>query len=380
MSIAGAHIRFTLVKTDGETKARAGLINTEHGQVQTPIFMPVGTQGTVKTLAPYELLNAGVEIILGNTYHLYLRPGDERIARFEGLHGFMNWDRPILTDSGGYQVFSLNALRTIDEHGIIFQSHLDGSRHRFTPKSVIDIQRNLGSDIVMVLDECTPYPCDREYAARSNERTLRWAEESKLYWQKSVSIHNQMQGLFGIIQGSVYEDLRKVSVHSLIDISFSGYAIGGLAVGEPVDERNRITEFCTNILPTEKPRYLMGVGTPTDILESINRGVDMFDCVIPTRNARNGTVYTSEGKLVIKAGRYEDDRDPIDPACACYACQNFSRAYIRHLFNANEILGLRLATLHNVHFYMNLVKEARKRILDGTFLKWSEDLIGRWKE
>ncbi len=368
------------MKKDGETKARAGLLYTEHGQIQTPIFMPVGTQGTVKTLAPYELMNAGVEILLGNTYHLYLRPGDELIARFEGLHGFMNWDRPILTDSGGYQVFSLNALRTIDEQGIIFQSHLDGSRHRFTPKSVIDIQRNLGSDIMMVLDECTPYPCDREYATRSNERTLRWAEESKKYWQNSISIHDHEQGLFGIIQGSVYEDIRKVSADSLIDMDFSGYAIGGLAVGEPAEERNRITEFCANILPEEKPRYLMGVGTPTDILESIARGVDMFDCVIPTRNARNGTLYISEGKLVIKAGRYQDDREPIDPACTCYACQNFSRAYIRHLFNANEILGLRLGTLHNVSFYMNLVGEARRRILDGTFLKWAEGLIGRWKE
>jgi len=342
--------------------------------------MPVGTQGTVKTLAPYELLDAGVEILLGNTYHLYLRPGDERIANFGGLHKFMRWESPILTDSGGYQVFSLNALRKIDDEGIIFQSHLDGSRHLFTPQRVIDIQGNLGSDIMMVLDECTPYPCDRGYATKSNERTLRWAQNAKDYWHNIRPVHGHEQALFGIVQGSVYEDIREISAQALIGMDFPGYAIGGLAVGEPAGERNRITDFCTDMLPSEKPRYLMGVGTPTDILESITRGVDMFDCVIPTRNARNGTVYTSEGKLIIKAGRYQNDAEPMDMSCGCYACNNFSRAYIRHLFNASEILGLRLATLHNVYFYMQLVREARKRILNATFLDWSEDLISKWKE
>ncbi len=378
--IGEVYISFTLEKTDKDTKARTGTLHTDHGQINTPIFMPVGTQGTVKTMAPYELEDAGVEILLGNTYHLYLRPGDERIARLGGLHRFMGWNGPILTDSGGYQVFSLNALRKIDDDGIVFQSHLDGSRHRFTPERVIDIQKNLGSDIMMVLDECTPYPCEREYAVNSNKRTLRWAETALNYWHNNEPVHNHKQVLFGIVQGSIYDDIRKLSVNSLISMDFPGYAIGGLAVGEPAEERNRVTAFCTDILPVEKPRYLMGVGTPTDILESVALGVDLFDCVIPTRNARNGTVYTGKGKLVIKAGRYQDDAQPIDSNCGCYACQNFSRAYIRHLLNANEILGLRLATLHNVSFYMNLVRETRKRIFDGSFADWYRNLIGKWEE
>jgi len=342
--------------------------------------MPVGTQGTVKTLSPQELKDAGVNILLGNTYHLYLRPGDERILRFGGLHRFMGWDGPILTDSGGFQVFSLNALRKIDDQGIVFRSHLDGSSHRFTPQKTIGIQRNLGSDIMMVLDECTPYPCDRDYAERSNERTLRCAQASAEYWQSSDPPDGYDQALFGIVQGSVYQDIREKSAKSLTELDFPGYAIGGLAVGEPAGERNRITDFCTDILPSDKPRYLMGVGTPVDILESVARGVDMFDCVIPTRNARNGTVYTADGKLIIKAGRYQDDQEPIDAGCDCYACRNFSRGYIRHLFNANEILGLRLASLHNVSFYMHLLNEARSRIEAGDFSSWSKDLANRWEE
>jgi queuine tRNA-ribosyltransferase len=342
--------------------------------------MPVGTQGTVKTLSPQELKDAGVGILLGNTYHLYLRPGDERISGFGGLHRFMGWDRPILTDSGGYQVFSLNTLRKIDDQGIVFRSHLDGSTHRFTPQKTIGIQRNLGSDIMMVLDECTSYPCHREYAAEANERTLNWARTSADYWRSTDPLHGHDQALFGIIQGSVYPDIRERSARSLTEMDFPGYAIGGLAVGEPAEDRNRITDLCTDILPSDKPRYLMGVGTPVDILDSVARGVDMFDCVIPTRNARNGTVYTAEGKLIIKAGRYQDDPDPIDSGCGCYTCGNFSRGYIRHLFNANEILGLRLASLHNVSFYMRLVEEARAKISTGEFLSWSSALVKKWKE
>ena len=373
-------MKFRLVQTDTESKARAGELETAHGVIQTPVFMPVGTQGTVKTLSPQDLVENNVQIILGNTYHLYLRPGDDLIAEMGGLHKFMHWDGPILTDSGGFQVFSLSELRKIEADGVQFQSHLDGSYHKFTPRKVIDIQRNIGPDIMMVLDECTPYPCDREYAEKSNNLTLAWAREAREYWQKASTVHGYDQALFGIVQGSVYEDIREQSAKALIDLDFPGYAIGGLAVGESGDERNRITEFTTDILPVEKPRYLMGVGMPHDILDSIERGVDMFDCVIPTRNARNGTVFTKKGKLTIKAGRYKEEKEPIDSDCHCYTCQNFSRAYIRHLFNANEILGLRLATLHNIHFYMWLTGMAREKILANGFGKWKREMVERWRE
>ena len=342
--------------------------------------MPVGTQGTVKTLSPKDLSDNQVQIILGNTYHLYLRPGDKLIAEMGGLHKFMNWDGPILTDSGGFQVFSLSDLRKIENDGVQFQSHLDGSAHKFTPKKVIDIQRNIGSDIMMVLDECTPYPCDREYADKSNDLTIAWAQEAREYWEKSSPVHGYDQALFRIVQGSVYQDIREKSAGSLIDLDFPGYAIGGLAVGEPGDERNRITDVCTDILPADKPRYLMGVGTPQDILESIERGVDMFDCVIPTRNARHGIVFTTKGKLTIKAGKFKQDKNPVDADCDCYTCNNFSRAYIRHLFNANEILGLRLATLHNIHFYMWLLRVAREKILASGYLEWKREMVSQWHE
>jgi queuine tRNA-ribosyltransferase len=372
-------LKFHLQKTDLDSKARCALLETAHGKIETPIFMPVGTNGTVKTLSPPELWENNVQIILGNTYHLYLRPGDELLLEFGGLHQFMGWNGPILTDSGGFQVFSLADLRKIDDQGVTFQSHLDGSKHRFTPEKTIKIQQNIGSDIMMVLDECTPYPCDYDYAKKSMDLTVQWANQALNYWQKGFSPLGLDQALFGIIQGGVYEDLRQECAEKLIDMNFPGYAIGGLAVGEPAEERNKITTLCTALLPIDKPRYLMGVGLPEDILESIELGVDMFDCVIPTRNARNGTVFTTKGKLIIKSARSKTEKFPIDEDCDCYTCTNFSRAYIRHLFNSNEILGLRLATIHNIHFYMWLVGESRRRIMDGTFVSWKNQVLKQWK-
>ncbi|MGD9897863.1 MAG: tRNA guanosine(34) transglycosylase Tgt [Calditrichaceae bacterium] len=357
------------------SKARAGLISTDHGEIETPIFMPVGTQATVKTLSPQDLKDIGARIILGNTYHLYLRPGHELISKFGGLHRFMGWNGPILTDSGGYQVFSLKDLRKIDEDGVTFRSHLDGSSHRFTPEHVFEIQRHLGSDIMMVLDECAPYPSSKEYAEKSNTITLKWAGIQRELYEKTVTVHGYSQWLFGIVQGSVYEDIRTFSAEELVKMDFPGYAIGGLAVGEPKEDMYRLTDLCTAILPENKPRYLMGVGTPEDLLESIERGVDMFDCVMPTRNARNGTVFTAKGKMVLKAARFREDPKPIDSECTCYTCSNFSRAYIRHLYNTNEILGLRLSTLHNLHFYLWLVRQARKHILENSFSVWKNNIL-----
>lgn len=368
-------MKFTLTNTDKNSKARAGVLETNHGKINTPIFMPVGTQGTVKTQTPADLLKNNVQILLGNTYHLYLRPGHQLISEIGGLHKFINWEKPILTDSGGFQVYSLTELRKISENGVTFQSHIDGSKHFFTPEKVIEIQRHIGSDIMMVLDECTPYPCSFEYAENSLNLTNKWAEIALNYWQNSDPVHEYNQALFGIIQGSVFKELRDKSIEFLIDLDFPGYAIGGLAVGEPKSDMLKMTDFCTDKLPTEKPRYLMGVGTPEDILDCIERGVDMFDCVMPTRNARNGTVFTTKGKLVIKAAKYKKDDSPIDTACACYACTNFSRAYIRHLFNVNEILGMQLATIHNIHYYLDLVTEARKNILVNTFVNWKMKII-----
>jgi queuine tRNA-ribosyltransferase len=352
-----------------KTKARSGVLTTAHGVVQTPVFMPVGTQGTVKTQSPLELTENGVRLILGNAYHLYLRPGIKIIHEMGGLHTFISWNDSILTDSGGYQVFSLNEFRKIDDEGVTFQSHLDGSRHRFTPSSVLEIQRMLGSDIMMVLDECPPYPCSYEYAEKSNRLTLSWARVIRDKWEER-GMYGFEQALFAIVQGSVFDEIRENSAHELTDLDFPGYAIGGLAVGEPEPDRWRVTDLCTDVLPAEKPRYMMGVGTPSDILEAISLGVDMFDCVIPTRNARNGTVLTRHGKLVIKGASFSNDKQALDPDCHCYTCRTFTRAYIRHLFNANEILGLRLATLHNIYFYMWLVEEARQHINQGTFYEW----------
>jgi queuine tRNA-ribosyltransferase len=371
-------LKFRLEKTDVNSKARCTVIETAHGKIETPIFIPVGTNGTVKTMSPPELWENDVQIILANTYHLYLRPGNQLVSEFGGLHHFMDWNGPILTDSGGFQVFSLADLRKIDDGGVTFQSHLDGSKHRFTPESTIEIQRQIGSDIMMVLDECTPYPCDYEYAQKSMYLTLQWANQAMNYWKSNDAVHGYEQALFGIVQGSIYEDLRCECAEKLIQMNFPGYAVGGLAVGETAEERNRITSICTDVLPENKPRYLMGVGLPEDILQSIELGVDMFDCVIPTRNARNGTVFTSKGKLIIKSARCKSDNSPIDDDCQCYSCAHFSRAYIRHLFNSNEILGLRLATLHNIHFYMRVVREARKHIMEDTFVAWKNKMLDQW--
>jgi queuine tRNA-ribosyltransferase len=372
-------VQFTVTAKNPGAKARCGEIITDHGKIYTPVFMPVGTQGTVKTLSPRDMREVGVQMLLGNTYHLYLRPGADEIARFGGLHKFMAWDRPILTDSGGFQIFSLSQLRKVTEQGVEFQSHLDGSYHHLQPEKVIDIQIQLGADIIMTLDECLPYPSSREDVQRSVALTQQWAIRCLDHWGKIGSVHDYNQSLFAIVQGSIFEDLREISTRKLMDFNFPGYAIGGLAVGEPADVRNGITDLCTNILPEDKPRYLMGVGTPADILESINLGVDMFDCVIPTRNARNGTVFTAEGKIIIKGAAYKGDQEAIDRDCSCYACRNFSRGYIRHLFNAHEILGLHLATLHNVSFYIQLLSQAREHIIAGDFERWQGDRVRLWQ-
>ncbi len=325
--------------------------------------MPVGTRATVKTLSPRELENdINAQIILGNTYHLYLRPGIEIIAKAGGLHNFMSWQKPILTDSGGFQVMSLKGLRKITPEGVKFQSHIDGSYHFFTPEKAIDIQNKIGADIIMSFDECPPYPATRKYIEDSLNTTLDWARRGKNAHRK-----NEEQALFGIVQGGVFPDLRQKSAEELMKIDFPGYAIGGLAVGEPKAELLKITGFLHHILPEAKPRYLMGVGTPRDILENIARGVDMFDCVMPTRNARKGTVFTWQGKLIVKAARYKEDFSPLDENCDCYTCRNFSRAYLRHLFSVNEFLGMKLATLHNLYFYLDLVSKARKAIRENKY-------------
>lgn len=337
--------------------------------------MPVGTQGTVKAVEQRELEEIGARIILGNTYHLYLRPGCGIMEQAGGLHRFAAWPRPILTDSGGYQVFSLSDLRGIEEDGVVFNSHLDGSSHRFTPASVVDVQRTLGSDIMMVLDECAPYPCDEAYALQSHQRTLRWAERSRNRLQETQPRYGHSQALFGIVQGSVFEHLRVASAQGLVAMDFDGYAIGGLSVGEPADMMYRMTEVCTAILPETKPRYLMGVGTPENIIESIGRGVDMFDCVLPTRNGRNAMVFTRNGRMNLRNARYAADFTPIDPACTCYACRTFTRAYVRHLIKAREILALQLASMHNLAFYLWLVGSAREAILGNRFSAWKSETL-----
>ncbi len=368
-------MKFELVRSEG--KARAGILETDHGRVETPVFMPVGTQGSVKAIEQRELVEIGAELILGNTYHLYLRPGTELIRAAGGLHSFMGWSRSILTDSGGYQVYSLNDLRTIDEEGVTFRSHFDGSEHRFTPESVVGIQRELGSDISMVLDECTPFPCDRKYSENSNELTIRWAERCKNEFERGGPIYGYRQALFGIAQGSIYPDIRERSARDLVAIGFDGYAIGGLAVGEPTSEMYRMIEITEALLPPEKPRYLMGVGTPANLLEAIARGVDMFDCVLPTRNGRNANLFTRGGTINIRNAKYKADFTPLDPDCACYTCRNFSRAYIRHLFQVKEIVGLQLATIHNLSFYLWLMKETRSAIRELRFTEWKTSILSR---
>ena len=348
--------RFEIIKKDPSSQARLGRIQTSHGSFLTPTFLPVGTQGTVKSLTPEDLVENGVEVLLCNTYHLYLRPGYEIIGRLGGLHRFIHWDKPILTDSGGYQVFSLSSLRKLSEEGVTFQSHIDGSFHSLTPEKVVEIQRVLGSDIAMVLDECIPYPSDYKYVKASIGLTTRWAERSLKARQKSDP------PLFAVVQGGTYPDLREESAMALVKMGFQGYAIGGLSVGEPKELMMEVLRWTLPILPESHPRYLMGVGTPQDILDGVLFGIDLFDCVLPTRNARNGVLFTSKGKISIKQSKYAEDEKPIDEGCFCYTCRHYSRAYLRHLYLSKEILSSRLNTIHNLYYYMSLIKNIKEAI------------------
>lgn len=367
-------MKFELIKKDTNSKARLGRLTTNHNIVETPVFMPVGTQATVKTMTPDELVDIGAKIILGNTYHLYLRPGHDIVKEAGGLHDFMNWKGSILTDSGGFQVFSLGNLRQITEEGVVFNSHLDGSKHFIGPEASIKIQNALGSDIVMAFDECIPYPASYEYARASTERTTRWAI-------RCLKAHkNPNQVLFGIVQGGMYEDLRKMSAKDLVALDFPGYAIGGLSVGEPKDLMYKILNHTTNFLPENKPRYLMGVGTPEDLFEGVLLGIDMFDCVMPTRIARNGTVYTKKGRLVVRNAAYAKDFTPLDDSCDCYVCKNYTRAYIRHLINTKEILGMRLTTYHNLYFLINLMKNMREAIKNDCLLSYKQEFFKEYKK
>lgn len=368
-------MKFELEHTDSSSQARAGTIETDHGLIETPVFMPVGTAGTVRAVWPSELESViGSQIILGNTYHLYLRPGTEVLQKAGGLHPFMQWKGPILTDSGGYQVFSLASRCTLSEEGAEFQSHLDGSTHQFTPESVIDIQRAIGSDIMMVLDECPAGDVTKNYAASSIKLTLRWAARCKKRAEETNSIYDHHQALFGIVQGVVYPDLRRDSARALVDLDFPGYAIGGLSVGERADEMYVMVEVVNEVLPPDKPRYLMGVGTPANLVENVARGVDMFDCVMPTRNGRNGMLFTTEGIINIRNRKWRDDHSPIDPGLSGDASQNFSKAYLRHLFISGELLGLQIASVHNLTFYTWLMAEARRAVLEDRYDAWKRGI------
>ena len=367
---------FSLLHTDAQSKARAGLMQTEHGPVETPIFMPVGTAATVKAVHIHELEeDIAAQIILGNTYHLYLRPGLDILREAGGIHGFNGWDKPVLTDSGGFQVYSLAARRKIKEEGVTFQSHIDGSRHVFTPEGVVDIQRTIGADIVMAFDECTPYPCEFDYAKKSMEMTHRWLKRCINRFDETEGIYGHRQFFFPIVQGSTYPELRKISAETIAEADQPGNAIGGLSVGEPAEEMYAMADLVTDILPADKPRYLMGVGTPENILEGIARGIDMFDCVMPTRNARHGMLFTSEGIINIRNQKWKDDHSPIDPNCPVKTSQRHTKAYLRHLFVSDEILGMQLASLQNLGFYLWLAKEARRRIIAGDFTPWKNGLL-----
>jgi queuine tRNA-ribosyltransferase len=367
---------FDLLKTDAQSQARAGLITTDHGVIETPIFMPVGTVASVKGVHQRELKNdINPDIILGNTYHLYLRPKLDVLEKAGGLHKFMNWDRNILTDSGGYQVYSLSGRRKIKEEGVKFKSHLDGSYHFFSPENVMETQRTIGADIIMAFDECTPYPCDYKYAQRSMHMTHRWLDRCINHLDTLPFKYDYSQAFFPIVQGSTYKDLRQQSAEFIASRNQVGNAIGGLSVGEPAEEMYAMTEVVTTILPKDKPRYLMGVGTPANILENIALGIDMFDCVMPTRNARNGMLFTSEGFINIKNKKWEEDFSSIDAMAHTYVDTDYSKAYLRHLFIANEFLGKQIATIHNLGFYMWLVREARRQILAGTFREWKESMV-----
>ena len=363
---------FALLNKDPESGARRGRLLTRRGAIETPVFMPVGTQGTVKAMLPESLHELGAQVILANTYHLFLRPGHELIRRLGGLHSFMHWEKPILTDSGGFQVFSLGALRQISEEGVRFQSHLDGSTHVLTPEASIAVQEALGADIIMAFDECIPYPSSREYVAASTDRSSRWARRCK-----EARHCEDGAALFGIVQGGMHTDLRAQSAAELMEIGFDGYAVGGLSVGEEARLMYEVMDVTLPLLPEARPRYVMGVGTPENLIEGVSRGVDMFDCVMPTRNARNGVLFTSFGKLSIKQARYLDDSLPIDPACSCYVCRHYSRAYLRHLYQSNEILASMLNTWHNLHFYLTLMEEARQAIENGTFSEFRREFYRR---
>src|SRR5438309_4004391 len=394
---------FELLAQDRESKARHGRLTTAHGAIETPAFMPVGTQGSVKAVSPRELRELNAPIVLGNTYHLFVRPGIEVIKHFGGLHKFMMWDRPILTDSGGYQIFSLAKLRKITEDGVQFQNHVDGTPAFISPEIAMEIQAALGSDIAMVLDECPPWPCEYDYAAKSNELTIQWAKRCKNWHEEKVERlaveagvssatsrqaaetaaateeTKARQLVFGIVQGATFEELRKQSAQAIVDLDFDGYAIGGVSVGEPEEEMFRAVESSEPFLPNEKPRYAMGLGTPPQLLEMISRGMDMFDCVLPTRLARNGTAFTATGTLNLKNAEYAKDRRPIEEDCVCSSCREFSRGYVRHLIKAEEILGLRLITLHNLHFYLDLMRQARDKIDKGTFDEFRREFVSNYE-
>ncbi|MBC8042272.1 MAG: tRNA guanosine(34) transglycosylase Tgt [Rhizobacter sp.] len=373
-------MKFTLHATDPHSAARAGTLELAHGIVQTPIFMPVGTRASVKAVTPRELTEMNAQIILGNTYHLYLRPGTEVLYKAGGLHKFMNWMRPLLTDSGGYQVFSLSGLREMSEAGVMFKSHLDGSRHHFTPENVIETERFIGADVMMVLDECPPHDAGEDYIRNSNELTLRWAARCQAHAAKTPAHYGHAQTLFAITQGGTFEHLRSESTKRLAEMDFEGYAIGGLAVGEPAEAMYRMLEVSHPLLPATKPRYLMGVGTPENILNAIERGVDMFDCVMPTREGRNGRVYTRHGKMNLRSAVYAQDFRSVDEGFENYVCQNFSRAYLRHLFNVDEILALQLASQQNLSFYLWLTQNAREHILAGDFKTWKEEFLAGYNK
>ncbi len=369
-------MHFDLLKTDSQSKARLGLLHTDHGTIETPIFMPVGTVGSVKGVHQQELRDdINAQIILGNTYHLFLRPGTDVLEAAGGLHQFIGWERPILTDSGGYQVYSLSGSRKIQEEGVKFQSHIDGSYHFFTPERAIEIQRSIGADIIMAFDECTPYPCDYAYAKRSMHLTHRWLGRCFTAMEQTAPKYGYEQALFPIVQGSTYKDLREESAHAIASFDAVGNAIGGLSVGEPDDELYEMTELVCGILPTEKPRYLMGVGTPTNLLESIALGVDMFDCVMPSRNARHGLLYTWEGTINIKNEKWAKDFSPLDPTSKVWVDQVYTKAYLRHLIKTGEYLGIQIATIHNLAFYLELMRLAREKIASGDFVAWKNQVV-----
>jgi queuine tRNA-ribosyltransferase len=366
-------IRYELIKECKQTGARLGRLHTPHGVINTPIFMPVGTKATVKAMTPEELKEIGSEIILSNTYHLFMRPGPELIQKAGGLHEFMKWDKPILTDSGGFQVFSLGPLRKITEEGVEFRSHIDGSKKFISPEKAVEIQTMLGTDIMMAFDECAPYPADKDYVKKSLERTTRWAKRCK-----DAHKNTENQALFGIIQGGMYKDLREQSAKEIIDLDFPGYAVGGLSVGEPKDLMYEVLDYTTPLMPKDKPRYLMGVGSPDCLIEGVLRGIDMFDCVLPTRIARNGTAMTSQGKVVIKNAKYFEDFSPLDPECDCYCCRNYTKAYIRHLHKENEILGARLLTIHNLKFLLDLMKKVREAIMEDRLMDFRNEFFKKY--